>query len=167
MISSTKEQDYTEYLYIENWLLMIIYPLGWLLMPKIFFDKFLGLPNFVSLTGGGSIIIFLIGWIAIAKWFLILKSRNKKNSSSDGNDNGGGPPIFPGERILLSIFLLIICAIVYKLLININTDQLILHNTIKEIIPESKNSITIFDRATLWSAVYGTIFGTLSYLKSG
>jgi hypothetical protein len=159
------KKKYTYEISSMTWPLLFIYLAGWILIPKVFFGTYLGFPNFHTFIGFGSFIILIIGLLALGKWSLILKSGNKENSSSKENGNGGPPP-FPGERICFSILLIIISAIVYKLLINIDDNQLTLLNTIKECVPNSENSITILDRATLWSAVYGTIFGTLTYIKS-
>jgi hypothetical protein len=134
--------------YVNYWSL-IFYLIPWLLVPKIIFNFWPISNKFLTLTGFVSILIVALSMFVFGKWFLLSKyaKDNQDNGTSARNGGNGGKP--PWERILWTILMILISLIVYLYLQS-----------------SHQGSPTLFDNATLWSAVYGTIFGTFSYLKS-
>jgi len=117
---------------------IFLYFVPWCVLPLTItrFEVSSFFENSMIATVIAAIIILAIGFVIFLKWFLL-----------GSNGNGGGW----WSKILLLVFMLAISFVVCVVL---------LHNS------ESHKPTDLFNVATLWSAVYGTILGTFCYFKA-
>jgi len=124
------------------WLLLYFAP--WLFLPPLFFDIWPISGNTFSALGIASIFIVAVSFLAFGKWILFSKFFGGGGGNGNGNGNG-----LPWHRLLCTILIIFISFLVYSLLFDMGQQE-----------------ANLFDKATLWSAVYGSIFGTFSYLMA-